>query len=310
MAARRRSTLSPLKVPLPKGGWHELRLVRLAAVCSGAVRGSTAAGFAIGLNRHPAAALKQGPSNQGDAHVSHRRSGSHYLGGVTLSAERSLALDLAGGAGTFGTATASVAPAVSPVASMGAGVTAGPPPKTRRRCGDAARPTRLRSLERQNATFKKRRRDALLGLHEDWSDVIIPSQHDDGWRTIMQTRLTIAVSMLAGAAFGGAAIQALHAQAKPPVYMIAINEVSNPDGYAKEYVPPAQKSVKDHGGEYVAAGPGTQLAGKLPVGPVVILRWDSMEALQRWRNSPEFQAALKLGEKYAKFNIVAVNGMK
>ena len=126
----------------------------------------------------------------------------------------------------------------------------------------------------------------------------------------MQTRLTIAVSMLAGAALGGAAIQALHAQAKPPVYMIAINEVSNPDGYAKEYVPPAQKSVKDHGGEYVAAGPGTQLAGKLPVGPVVILRWDSTEALQRWRNSPEFQAALKLGEKYAKFNIVAVNGMK
>jgi len=113
-----------------------------------------------------------------------------------------------------------------------------------------------------------------------------------------------------GAALGGAAIQALHAQAKPPVYMIAINEVSDPDGYAKEYGPPAQKSVKDHGGEYVAAGPGTQLAGNLPHGPVVILRWDSMEALEGWRNSPEFQAILKTGEKYAKFNIVAVNGLK
>jgi uncharacterized protein (DUF1330 family) len=79
---------------------------------------------------------------------------------------------------------------------------------------------------------------------------------------------------------------------------------------AKEYVSPAQKSVKDHGGEYVAAGPGTQVAGKLPHGPVVILRWESMEALQGWRNSPEFQAALKIGEKYAKFNIVAVNGLK
>ncbi len=116
--------------------------------------------------------------------------------------------------------------------------------------------------------------------------------------------------MLAGAAIGGAAIQALHAQAKPPVYMIAINEVSDPNGYAKEYVPPAQKSVKDHGGEYVAAGPATQFAGKLPNGPVVIIRWESMEALQGWRNSPEFQAALKVGEKYAKFNIVAVNGVR
>ena len=97
---------------------------------------------------------------------------------------------------------------------------------------------------------------------------------------------------------------------RTPVYMIAINEVSDQDGYAKEYVPPAQKSVKDHGGEYVAAGPGTQLAGNLPHGPVVILRWESMEALEGWRNSPDFQAVFKIGEKYAKFNIVAVNGVK
>jgi uncharacterized protein (DUF1330 family) len=126
----------------------------------------------------------------------------------------------------------------------------------------------------------------------------------------MKTRFAIAVSMLAGAVLGGAAIQALHAQAKPPVYMIAINEVRDQVGYTKDYVPPAQKSVKDHGGEYVAAGPGTQVVGNLPHGPVVILRWESMEALQGWLNSPEFQAALKIGEKYAKFNIVAVNGVR
>jgi uncharacterized protein (DUF1330 family) len=126
----------------------------------------------------------------------------------------------------------------------------------------------------------------------------------------MKTRFTVAVSMLAGAVLGGAAIQALHAQAKPPVYMIAINQLRNPDGYAKEYVPPAQKSVKDYGGEYIAAGPGMQVEGNLPDGAVVILRWESIEALQRWRNSPEFQAALKIGEKYAKFNIIAVNGIK
>ena len=125
----------------------------------------------------------------------------------------------------------------------------------------------------------------------------------------MKTRFAVALSMVAGAALGGAAIQALYAQTKVPVYMIAVNEVSDQDGYAKEYVPPAQKTVKDHGGEYVAAGPGTPLAGNLPHGPVVILRWESVEALEGWRNSPEFQAALNIGEKYAKFNIVAVNGL-
>jgi uncharacterized protein (DUF1330 family) len=151
--------------------------------------------------------------------------------------------------------------------------------------------------------------EAMLGPDKNWEQRQFPSQHDY-WRTIMKTRSTIAVSMLAGAVVGGAAIEALHAQAKPPVYMIAINEVSDQERYAKEYVSPAQKSVKDHGGEYLAAGPGTRVAGNLPEGPVVILRWESMEALQAWRNSPEFQAALKIGEKYAKFNIVAVNGVR
>jgi uncharacterized protein (DUF1330 family) len=126
----------------------------------------------------------------------------------------------------------------------------------------------------------------------------------------MNVRRTVALSMLVGFALGAAAVQTLHAQAKPPVYMIAINEISNQEGYTKEYVPPAQKSVKDHGGEYVAAGAGTRVAGNLPNGPVVILRWASMEALQSWFNSPDFQAALKIGEHYAKYNIVAADGVK
>ncbi len=126
----------------------------------------------------------------------------------------------------------------------------------------------------------------------------------------MQARYGMALSMIVGAALGGAAIQALHAQSKPPVYMVAINELSDPERYATEYVSPARKSVTDHGGEYLAAGPGIPVTGNLPRGPVVILRWQSMEALESWRTSPDFQAALKIGEKYAKFNIVAVNGLK
>jgi uncharacterized protein (DUF1330 family) len=125
----------------------------------------------------------------------------------------------------------------------------------------------------------------------------------------MKARWIVPLSMLVGSILGAAAIQTLHAQAKPPVYMIAINEVRNQEGYTKEYVPPAQKSVKDHGGVYIAAGPGTQVTGNLPNGPVVILRWDSIEALQNWRNSPDFQAVLKVGEKYAQFNIIAVDGV-
>ena len=36
----------------------------------------------------------------------------------------------------------------------------------------------------------------------------------------MKTHYTIALSLLAGAALGGTAIQGLHAQAKPPAYVV------------------------------------------------------------------------------------------
>lgn len=41
----------------------------------------------------------------------------------------------------------------------------------------------------------------------------------------MRTRLAITGSMLVGAVVGAAGDQALHAQPKPPVYMIAINDM-------------------------------------------------------------------------------------
>jgi hypothetical protein len=42
----------------------------------------------------------------------------------------------------------------------------------------------------------------------------------------MKARWTVALSILVGLILGAATIQILHAQAKPPVCMIAINEVS------------------------------------------------------------------------------------
>ena len=122
----------------------------------------------------------------------------------------------------------------------------------------------------------------------------------------MKTKYAIFLSGLIGIGLGGAAMQAIHAQTKLPVYMVAINEVSNQEGYSKEYLPDAQKAIKDHGGVYVAAGPTQQVVGGLPSGRGVILKWESMDALMKWRNSPEYQAALKKGEKYAKYNIVAI----
>jgi len=120
---------------------------------------------------------------------------------------------------------------------------------------------------------------------------------------------TVVLATLAGVAIGAAAVHSLHAQAKLPVYMVAINEIKDADGYKIKYLPTAQKTIKEHGGVYVAAGQGTQIDGTFPKGRVVILRWESLDALNKWRHSPEYEEIRKVGENFANYNVVAVDGV-
>ena len=126
--------------------------------------------------------------------------------------------------------------------------------------------------------------------------------------TKIKSALAIALAMLAGTLIGAIG-EAVHAQVKPPVYMIANNEVTNAEGYTKEYLPLARKSILGHGGVYIAAGKGYPITGEPPKGRLVILRFESMEQLMTWWNSPDYQAAQKVGKQYAKYNLMAVDGV-
>ena len=130
----------------------------------------------------------------------------------------------------------------------------------------------------------------------------------------MKTQYTIALSVLAGAVLGGAAIQGLHAQAKPPVYYIAEIDVTNPDAYGKEYAPKAQALIKSLGGRFLAIG-GAAAAAKVtgfdgdPPKRAVVQVWDNMEKIEAWRNNPDYKELRKIGEKYAKFRTYAVEAL-
>ena len=63
----------------------------------------------------------------------------------------------------------------------------------------------------------------------------------------MNRLITISLAMFVGAGLGAAAVQSLHAQAKPPAFNIAEITVTNDEGYNKEYVPPIVKSIQDLG---------------------------------------------------------------
>ena len=124
-----------------------------------------------------------------------------------------------------------------------------------------------------------------------------------------------AMILLAGVALGGLAVEALHAQAKPPVYYVAEIDVTNPDAYAKEYAPKAQAIIKAAGGRFLAIGGAAATGGQVTAfdgdAPkrVVVQVWDSMEKIKAWRANPEYIEHRKIGEKYAKFRSFAVDGL-
>jgi uncharacterized protein (DUF1330 family) len=126
----------------------------------------------------------------------------------------------------------------------------------------------------------------------------------------MKTRYTVALSIFAGVAVGAAAVQALHAQAKPPAYVIAEIDVANVEPFDKEYVPPAAKAVVDGGGKYIVRGGGTvSFYGEPPKPRIAVMVFESMEKAQAAFNSSAFKEAKKVGDKYAKFRVYAVEGL-
>jgi uncharacterized protein (DUF1330 family) len=125
----------------------------------------------------------------------------------------------------------------------------------------------------------------------------------------MKTAFALALATVAGIAIGGVAVEGLRAQAKPPVYLIENNAVKDADGYMKQFLPLSVPTVKEHGGRVMAAGKGIAVEGPPPNNRVVIIRWDSLDQLMAWHNSADYQSARKIGDKYATFNSMAVEGM-
>jgi uncharacterized protein (DUF1330 family) len=126
----------------------------------------------------------------------------------------------------------------------------------------------------------------------------------------MKTHYTVALSIFAGVAVGAAAVHTLHAQAKPPAYVIAEIDVANVGPYDKEYVPPAAKAVADGGGKYIVRGGATvSFYGEPPKPRIAVMVFESMEKAQAAFNSSAYKEAKKLGDKYAKFRVYAVEGL-
>ena len=116
-----------------------------------------------------------------------------------------------------------------------------------------------------------------------------------------------------GTVIGAAAISGLHAQARPPGFLVTEIDVTNPEGLRQRVRP--QGNIKAAGGRFVALGRDwgvgakqvTALSGTPPKRATIIV-WDNFEALNAWFNSAEYQAVRKIGAQYATFRSYAVDG--
>jgi uncharacterized protein (DUF1330 family) len=129
----------------------------------------------------------------------------------------------------------------------------------------------------------------------------------------MKTHHAVAIAMFVGIAIGGVAVQVLHAQAKPRAYVVIEIDVLNQDAFFKEFVPVAVKTIMDQGGKFLARGGKlVNIEGPGPVYSEVkrlsVVEFENMEKAQATFASPSYSDVRTIGNKYAKFRIVAVEG--
>ncbi len=124
----------------------------------------------------------------------------------------------------------------------------------------------------------------------------------------MNTKIGFTIALLAGVSIGAAAVQCLHAQAKPPAFTIAEIEVTDPDGY-KNYVDANTAGVSAAGGKFIARGGKVfAIAGAMPE-RAAIIAWDNADQAQAYFNSGTYKALIANRDKSSKFKAYIVEGL-
>ena len=114
----------------------------------------------------------------------------------------------------------------------------------------------------------------------------------------MRVNYKLALTLLAGAALGAAAVQGLHAQAKPKAYLVSESEVLDAAALAS-YTAAIGAVQKAAGGR--SFGTRGKIVANVGDAPkrVGISEWDSLEKVQAYLNSAERKKVVE-GSKVVK----------
>jgi uncharacterized protein (DUF1330 family) len=124
----------------------------------------------------------------------------------------------------------------------------------------------------------------------------------------MEIRQKMTLTLVAGMALGGAAVEGLQAQAKPPVYVVEEkSEIADPAGL-KAYAAKEDVLIQKNGGKFfIQGGKPIALDGTPPVRFTMIV-FDSMEKMQAWQDEPSQKELQAMRAKASKGTSFAIEG--
>jgi uncharacterized protein (DUF1330 family) len=105
---------------------------------------------------------------------------------------------------------------------------------------------------------------------------------------IMKTPYVVAISLIAGTALGAAAIQGLHAQAKPKAYLVTESEILD-RAALESYGPALASAMQAAGGHWVggATGPTDKVTAVIgdPPKRFGVTEFENIDKAQAWLKS-------------------------
>jgi uncharacterized protein (DUF1330 family) len=126
----------------------------------------------------------------------------------------------------------------------------------------------------------------------------------------MKANRKLAIALIAGVGAGGAIMQGLHAQAKPPVYVVVdIFDVTDPEGF--KAIPPlaGPETLSAFGGKYVIRTDKVTALDGTPPKRFVVIAFDSVEKAQAWKASESSKKVDVIRDKTTKSVQFLVDGM-
>jgi uncharacterized protein (DUF1330 family) len=94
-----------------------------------------------------------------------------------------------------------------------------------------------------------------------------------------------------------------------PAYVIVETDIHDPEQY-EQYKAASPAAVASGGGRFVVRGGELAvLEGDWQPTRLVVLEFEDLDAVKRWYDSPEYQAAKQLREGAANLRMVAVQGV-